>query len=63
MATRTSSPGYARRIKAALQFAAEQLDELRRNPQNVSKGNTPERQVLNNVCQMLMNCNEFLYVD
>ncbi|MGN6545683.1 MAG: DUF1553 domain-containing protein [Aureliella sp.] len=48
---------------AAFRFAAEQLAELRREPRGVPAGSTPERQLLVNICQMLLNSNEFLYVD
>jgi hypothetical protein len=49
--------------QAALAFAAAQLAELNRDKRGVLAGSTPERQVLVNLCQMLFNSNEFLYVD
>ena len=49
--------------QAALQFAAVQLAELNRDKRGLAAGSPPERQVLVNLCQMLLNSNEFLYVD
>ena len=49
--------------QAALQFAAAQLAELNRDKRGLAAGSAPERQVLVNLCQMLLNSNEFLYVD
>ncbi len=49
--------------QAALAFAAAQLSELQRDKRGVPAGSSPERQVLVNLCQMLLNSNEFLYVD
>ncbi len=49
--------------QATLAFAAAQLTELHRDKRGVAKGSSPERQVLVNLCQMLLNSNEFLYVD
>lgn len=49
--------------QASLAFAAAQLNELHRDKRGVATGSTPERQVLVNLCQMLLNSNEFLYVD
>jgi hypothetical protein len=42
---------------------AAQLDLLYRQPDRLSSGNSASRQVLINICQMLLNSNEFLYVD
>jgi hypothetical protein len=47
----------------ALQFAARQLHELAETPRGVAEGSSPPRQVLVNLSQMLLNSNEFLYVD
>jgi hypothetical protein len=44
-------------------FVAAQLDLLYRQPDRLSSGNSASRQVLINICQMLLNSNEFLYVD
>ena len=49
--------------QAALAFAAAQLTELNRDKRGIANGSTAERQVLVNLCQMLLNSNEFLYVD
>ncbi len=49
--------------QAALAFAAAQLAELNRDKRGLAAGSSPERQVLVNLCQMLLNSNEFLYVD
>jgi hypothetical protein len=39
------------------------LELLYREPQRLSSGSTPTSQVLTNICHMLLNTNEFLYVD
>ncbi len=45
------------------QFAVSQLTVLYREPQRVLPGSNPSQQVLVNICQMLINSNEFLYID
>jgi hypothetical protein len=44
-------------------FVPAQLELLYRAPQRLSSGSTPTSQVLTNICHMLLNTNEFLYVD
>ncbi|MFM2003964.1 MAG: hypothetical protein RI963_3390 [Planctomycetota bacterium] len=44
-------------------FVTSQLELIQREPGRVPAGSTARRQVLINVCQMLINSNEFLYVD
>jgi hypothetical protein len=50
-------------IDAVGRFVQGQLDLLYRQPERLSSGNSATRQVLINICQMLLNSNEFLYVD
>jgi hypothetical protein len=50
-------------LAALSHFVPAQLELLYREPQRLSSGNTPTGQVLVNICQMLLNTNEFLYVD
>lgn len=50
-------------IDAVGKFVTAQLDLLYRQPNRLSSGNSATRQVLINICQMLLNSNEFLYVD
>jgi len=50
-------------LAALSHFVPAQLELLYREPQRLSSGNTPTGQVLINICQMLLNTNEFLYVD
>ncbi len=50
-------------LNAATTFMSAQLEELNRDKSGVAANSTPERQVLVNLCQMLFNSNEFLYVD
>jgi hypothetical protein len=50
-------------IDTIRQFAAMQLSLFYREPHRVLPGSNPSRQVLVNVCQMLINSNEFLYID
>lgn len=58
-----SRPPRDQELKVAFNFAQQQLAELRRDPRGVPNGSTPERQLLVNLCQMLLNSNEFLHVD
>jgi hypothetical protein len=50
-------------IQALKSFVGRQLEILYRDPQRVPPGSSPTQQVLVNVCQMLINSNEFLYID
>jgi len=50
-------------LDALGRFVQQQLELLHREPQRLSNGNSPTRQVLINICQMLLNSNEFLYID
>jgi hypothetical protein len=56
-------PPSADELQMTIRFAAEQLPELRANTVGLVAGRSPEQQVLVNVCHMLFNTNEFLYVD
>jgi len=47
----------------AMDFAADQLDLLQSGTVKLPEGRSPARQVLTNLCQSLMSCNEFLYID
>ena len=49
--------------REAVEFAGQQLHTLELSPEAVATGSSPERQVLANLCQALLNSNEFLYVD
>ncbi len=46
-----------------VQFAQQQIRLLQDEPHRVPAGSSVSQQVLVNVCQTLMNSNEFLYVD
>lgn len=50
-------------MAAAMELATNQLNLLHRSPQSLAEGMTPARQVLTNICQMLINTNEFLYIE
>ncbi|MCA8991133.1 MAG: PSD1 domain-containing protein [Planctomycetaceae bacterium] len=50
-------------LQTATEFAARQLTAMHENPAGVPSGLSTSRQVLVNVCQALLNSNEFLYVD
>ena len=50
-------------LRLTVDFAADQLQTLYQNKTAVSEGSSTGRQVLVNLCQMLFNSNEFLYVD
>lgn len=50
-------------LHAVGQFVPRQLELIHREPQRLSQGVSASRQVVINICQMLLNSNEFLYVD
>ncbi len=50
-------------LQLAGNFAVAQLEELYSSAQPMPAGITPVRQVLINVCQGLINSNEFLYIE
>ncbi|MCA9056420.1 MAG: DUF1553 domain-containing protein, partial [Planctomycetaceae bacterium] len=50
-------------LRVAVEFAANQLQSLYADKNMISAGSSAGRQVLANLCQMLLNSNEFLYVD
>ncbi len=50
-------------LTLALRFASEQLTLMSRDAQGTSPGRARGTQVLVNVCQMLLNSNEFLYIE
>lgn len=49
--------------KTVAQFVNRQLTQLFDDPAGTLKDKTPGRQVLINLCQMLINSNEFLYIE
>ena len=49
--------------KVLADFITQQLEYIRKHPGKLPKGVSPEKQVLTNLCQVLMSSNEFLYVD
>jgi hypothetical protein len=50
-------------LKMSLQFASEQLTRMSRDSQGILPPRSPAHQVLVNICQMLINSNEFLYIE
>lgn len=50
-------------LKTSLQFASDQLALMASDSQGTYPGRSTGRQVLVNLCQMLMNSNEFLYIE
>lgn len=50
-------------LSIALEFASQQLRNLHEHAGSVPSGSSATRQVLVNLSQMLLNSNEFLYVD
>lgn len=50
-------------LKMSLRFAADQLVLMSRDRQGISPGRSRGEQVLINICQMLLNSNEFLYIE
>lgn len=50
-------------LKLSLQFAGDQLTLMSRDAQGTFPGRSHGQQVLVNICQMLLNSNEFLYIE
>lgn len=50
-------------LQVAMQFVASQLVELHEHDRGTPDGVTAGRQVLINFCQVLLNSNEFIYID
>lgn len=50
-------------LRLAVEFANQQLEHLFRHPEQLLKETTASQQVLTNLCQSLLTCNEFLHVD
>ena len=46
-----------------LRFAEQQIRLFHQEPHRVAAGSTIRVQVLTNLCQAMLNSNEFLYVD
>ena len=58
-----SRPPSDEELKTSLQFASDQLTLMSRDARGTSPGRSPAQQVLVNLCQMLINSNEFLYIE
>ena len=56
-------PPSDQELDALGRFVQAQLELIYRQPERLSGGNSATRQILVNVCQMLLNSNEFLYID
>lgn len=54
---------YPDEMELLVQFAQQQIQLLQAEPHRVPAGSSIGQQVLVNVCQTLLNSNEFLYVD
>ncbi|MBX3422767.1 MAG: PSD1 domain-containing protein [Pirellulaceae bacterium] len=50
-------------FQAVLRLARDQLTLFHQQPERIANGQTAAGQVLTNVCQTLISCNEFLYID
>ena len=50
-------------LDAVGRFVQNQIDLLHRQPERLSNGSGIADQVMINICQMLLNSNEFLYID
>ncbi len=50
-------------LRMTLAFAGDQLARMAKDRQGVMQGSTPAKQVLVNLCQMLLNSNEFIYIE
>lgn len=52
-----------RELESSVQFLSEHLEELRSDPSRTPAGRSPEGQSLTHLAQVLLNSNEFLYVE
>ncbi|TWT60568.1 DUF1553 domain-containing protein [Rubinisphaera italica] len=50
-------------LKMSMEFASQQLKLMTHHSAGTAPNRTPGKQVLVNICQMLMNSNEFLYIE
>ncbi|MDA0807651.1 MAG: DUF1553 domain-containing protein [Planctomycetota bacterium] len=50
-------------LNLAVNFIADQMETLQRNPTAIPKGRTASRQAMTNLCQTLLGSNEFLYIE
>jgi len=50
-------------LRLTMEFVHTQLTWMHKDPSSIPAGSSPGIQVLTNVCQMLINSNEFLYID
>jgi len=53
----------AEELQASTNFVARQIDYLQAHPAQLPKDVSAAKQALTNVCQTLLICNEFLYID
>lgn len=58
-----SRPASNSELELAVQFASNQLTLMSRSANGTVSGRSRGQQVLVNVCQMLLNSNEFLYIE
>ncbi|MCO8123497.1 PSD1 and planctomycete cytochrome C domain-containing protein [Stieleria sp. TO1_6] len=58
-----SRPPSDTELTTSLAFASDQLSLMARDAEGTSQGRSPAQQVLVNICQMLINSNEFLYIE
>ncbi len=58
-----SRPASNAELELSLQFAADQLALMSRDATGTLSGRSRAQQVLVNICQMLLNSNEFLYTE
>ena len=50
-------------LKLAVNFIADQIETLQRNPAAIPTGQTASRQAMTSLCQTLLGSNEFLYIE
>jgi hypothetical protein len=50
-------------LELAVNFVAQQIETLQRNPSGIPTGRTAGKQALTSLCQTLLGSNEFLYVE
>ena len=50
-------------LQLAVRFLARQIEYINQHPGQLPTGTTASRQAMTNLCQALLTCNEFLYVD
>jgi hypothetical protein len=50
-------------LRLIAEFVSQQTAHLQQHPEHLPKGVSASKQVVTNLCHVLMSSNEFLYID